>query len=261
MIWFFIKKNFCDGWDNLLFLALFNLIIIALLSAAFFTVSALIDISSIAAFAVLAVFICLINVLLFAFSDSALRLADFKSVSIKESFAVIPSVWKTGLFFGITVLLLIFMAAGAIPFYFGMKNMAGLILGSVLFWVLVVAVLSLQWFMPLQSYFGGSVIKNVKKSFILFFDNTGFSVFMFIYSCIVFVLSAFLGFMAPGITGVILGYNNALRLRMYKYDWLEEHSELPAKQARRSIPWDELLAEDRETLGPRDFKSFIFPWK
>jgi len=36
MIWFFLKKNFCDGWDNLLFLALFNLIILGLCALAFF---------------------------------------------------------------------------------------------------------------------------------------------------------------------------------------------------------------------------------
>jgi putative membrane protein len=70
-----------------------------------------------------------------------------------------------------------------------------------------------------------------------------------------------LGFIAPGVSGVILAYNNALRLRMYKYDWLETQSGLSRKDARRRIPWDELLAEDKETLGPRDFKSFIFPWK
>ena len=261
MIWFFIKKNFCDGWDNLLYLALFNLIIIGIVSGAFFAVSFLIDISVIAAVAVSVIFISLINIPLLALSDAALRLADFKSVSVKETFAGIAQTWKAGLLFGVIELVLIFIALVVLPFYFGMRNMIGFALGAVIFWIFVAAILSLQWFMPLQSYFGGSVIKNVKKSFILFFDNTGFSIFMFIYSCIVFFLSVFLAFMAPGITGLILGYNNALRLRMYKYDWLEKHPELPTKQARRSIPWDELIAEDRETLGPRDIKSFIFPWK
>ena len=203
----------------------------------------------------------LINILLLALSDAALRLADFKSVSVKETFAGIAQTWKAGLLFGVIELVLIFIALVVLPFYFGMRNMIGFALGAVIFWIFVAAILSLQWFMPLQSYFGGSVIKNVKKSFILFFDNTGFSVFMFIYSCIVFAMSGILGFLAPGITGVILGYNNALRLRMYKYDWLEAHTDLPPKEARRSIPWDELLADDRETLGPRDLKGFIFPWK
>ena len=33
------------------------------------------------------------------------------------------------------------------------------------------------------------------------------------------------------------------------------------KKERRQIPWEELIYEDRETLGPRKLKSFIFPWK
>ena len=49
--------------------------------------------------------------------------------------------------------------------------------------------------------------------------------------------------------------------RLYKYDYLEEHPELTTKKERRHIPWEELIYEDRETLGPRKLKSFIFPWK
>lgn len=242
-------------------LALFNLIMLALLTGAFFAVSALADISVAAAFAGSFIFIWIITIPLLGFSNAAHRLADFKSVSVKEVFASFISVWREALLFGLILAALVFAAFIALPFYFAMGNILGLVLGSVIFWVLVVSVLSLQWFMPLQSYFGGSFRKNLKKSFILFFDNAGFSLFMFIYSCILFALSGFLGFMAPGITGIILGYNNALRLRMYKYDWLEKQTEFSPKQARRHIPWDELLAEDRETLGPRDLKSFIFPWK
>jgi len=261
MVWFFIKKNFCDGWDNMLLLVLFNLILFALLAGAFFTVSALVEVSPAASFAAVPLFVCALNIPLLAFSNAALRLAGFKSVSVKEIFAEFGAVWKTALLFGVLIVLLIFTAAVALPFYFGMGNLLGIVLGAVIFWTLVIAVLSLQWFMPLHSYFGGPFRKNLKKCFILFFDNGAFSVFMFIYSCIVFAVSGILVFLAPGITGVILGYNNALRLRMYKYDWLEAHTDLPPKEARRSIPWDELLADDRETLGPLDLKGFIFPWK
>lgn len=261
MVWFFLKKNFCDGWDNLLFLALFNLIILGLCALAFFAVSSLAGISVPLSLCCALVFICALCVPLFAVSGASKRLADFKSVTVKETFAAFLSVWKSAAAFGLLIAVLVFMAAVALPFYFGMGNMVGLLLGSVIFWVLVIAVLSLQWFMPLYSYFGGGIRKNIKKCFILFFDNTGFSIFMFVYACVIFALSAFLGFIAPGVSGVILAYNNALRLRMYKYDWLETQSGLSRKEARRRIPWDELLAEDKETLGPRDFKSFIFPWK
>jgi len=261
MILFFLKKNFCDGWDNLLYLVLFNLILLALFASLYFALSLLISVSVPLALLVSAVSVCILMIPLFALSDSCARLADFKSVSVKETFAAFSAVWKDAVLFGLLVQLLVFMGAVALPFYFGMKNILGLVLGSLIFWILVVCVLSFQWFMPLRSRFGGGFRKNIKKCFILFFDNTGFSIFMFVYACVIFALSAFLGFIAPGVSGVILAYNNALRLRMYKYDWLETQSGLSRKEARRRIPWDELLAEDKENLGPRDFKSFIFPWK
>ncbi|MBR4011819.1 MAG: hypothetical protein IKI98_03255, partial [Spirochaetaceae bacterium] len=87
-----------------------------------------------------------------------------------------------------------------------------------------------------------------------------FSIFIFIYNLILAVLSCVV-FVLPGFSGICLSLNNALRLRLYKYDWLEEHPDIPLKEARKQIPWGELIAEDYETLGPRSFKSFIFPWK
>ena len=75
------------------------------------------------------------------------------------------------------------------------------------------------------------------------------------------MLSVFLAFLIPGLAGIALAQTNAFRLRLYKYDWLEQHTDLTPKEARKHIPGGELIAEDRETLGPRSFKSFIFPWK
>ena len=66
--------------------------------------------------------------------------------------------------------------------------------------------------------------------------------------------------MLPGFTGVLLAPVNALKLRLYKYDWLEEHPEL-TPQERKHIPWYELIADDNEAIGPRTFKSFFLPWK
>jgi hypothetical protein len=48
---------------------------------------------------------------------------------------------------------------------------------------------------------------------------------------------------------------------LYKYDWLEEHPELTTRAEQKKVPWNELLAEDDETVGHRTFKSFFFPWK
>ena len=163
--------------------------------------------------------------------------------------------------FALVLTLLVVLAVVAIPFYLRVGNLFGIFLAALVFWMLCLCVLALQWFMPLRSQLHGGFRKTLKKRFIIFFDNAGFSVFMFFYTLILAVLSVFLAFLVPGFAGIALAQNNAFRLRLYKYDWLEQHTDLTPKEARKHIPWGELIAEDRETLGPRSFKSFIFPWK
>jgi hypothetical protein len=63
--------------------------------------------------------------------------------------------------------------------------------------------------------------------------------------------------LAPGVGGLLLGQSVALKLLMYKYDWLEENPE----GDRKHVPWDELLYEERESVGHRSLKGMIFPWK
>ena len=139
--------------------------------------------------------------------------------------------------------------------------MMGSCLALFIFWIDIFYILSIHWFVPLRSLLKNNFKKCLKKCFIIFFDNTGFSVFMGIYDLVLIAFSVlFIGFF-PSIAGIIIANTNALRLRLYKYDYLEEHPELKTKKERRQIPWEELIYEDRETLGPRKLKSFIFPWK
>ena len=92
---------------------------------------------------------------------------------------------------------------------------------------------------------------------LLSMDNSGFSVFLFIHNIIALFLSAVFAFMFPGPVGVLLYIDQALRLRLLKYDWLEANPEAN----RRKIPWDALLIDEREITGTRTLKNFIFPWK
>jgi hypothetical protein len=142
-----------------------------------------------------------------------------------------------------------------------MNSLLGLALASVIFWFLVITGLSIQWFIPLRARMHDKFFKCLKKCYIVFFDNAFFSIGVFIYTLFLYVLSILFVFLIPSFSGVLLALNNALRLRMYKYDWMEQHPELTPKEARKNIPWEELIAEDRDTVGPRNLKSFIFPWK
>ncbi len=237
-----------------------NIIIYAVIVGGYFLAGTVIDYPAIA-IPLLVVFGILVFILLFAVSACCAKIVNFKSVSLKEVFLQIPSVWKDAVLFALLVMGILFITSMAVPFYLRMGNLLGIALGAVIFWVAFVSILAFQWFLPLYSQLDGGFKKTLKKSYILFFDNTIFTIFLGIYSLFLLLFSVVLIFLAPGIAGIVLAHNNALRLRMYKYDWLEQHPEIPMRQARKKIPWDELTAEDNETLGPRTLRNFIFPWK
>lgn len=260
MILFLLKKNFCDGWDNLLTLIGYNFVLLALVGGGYFFLAKL---PPYAGIPIAVVLLLALIIMVFAINQTTAKYADFKSVPIKDTFLEIPNVWKDALLFAGLIVILVLIALKCIPFYFKMNNMLGLFLASVMFWFVVTVVLALQWFMPIQAQLGNKFRKTFKKCFIILFDNMGFSIFMFFYTLILAAISYFTITLVPGVSGILLSYNNAFRLRLYKYDWLEEHAEELKEQGKKRarIPWGELIADDRETLGPRSLKSFIFPWK
>lgn len=260
MIGFFIRKNFFDGWDHLLSLVFPNLLIFGLVVASYFLASLAANVASLAFLVVLVLGWCSVSIACFAFGPCAAEIASFKSVTFKDWLGNFPSAWKDGLLFGLITFLLPLLGTITIPFYLQMEGMVGLFLAALVFWFIFVCALSLQWFLPIRSLMGNDFKKCLKKSFIIFFDNPLFSLFMFIYTIFLVILSVALFMTVPGFCGVVLAQTNALRLRLYKYDWLEEHPEATPAEKKR-IPWKELVAEDRENIGPRTLKNFIFPWK
>ena len=260
MIGFLLKKNFFDGWDNFLPLALFNIAVI-LIVFLFFGLAYLL--SSISVLSLLSLFVCIIllGVLLLTVSNLMSRIADYKSFSFKEIGEEIKRTWRHGVLFAIIETFCWIVAGVAVPYYFSFQNFLGLFLGVTVVWIFAVIQLSLLWFFPIRSRLESNFRKCLKKCFIVFFDNTGFTFFMLLYSVVLIIMTPFLAFLVPGLSGILLAWNNAFKLRMYKYDWMEQHPEIPIQTARKQIPWDELLAEDRETVGSRSIRNLIFPWK
>ena len=70
-------------------------------------------------------------------------------------------------------------------------------------------------------------------------------------------VSIFTAFLFPGFGGLLVWHQAAMRLRLYKYDYLEEN---PGAN-RKKIPWDGLLVEEKEKVGKRTLRGMIFPWK
>ncbi len=261
MIWFFIKKNFFDGWDNLISIILYNGIFLALTVLGFFSTGAAFGLNPVMGFASVFLFMFLFMVFVFAVNQTTAKYADYKAPGIKDTFLEIPSVWKDALLLTLYIGFLVIVATNVMPFYWHLGTLFGVFLASLIFWLLVVAVLALQWYFPIRAQLGNNFKKAMKKSFMLFFDNAGFSVFLFFYFIFLLVLSIIFMSIMPGISGFLLAYNNAFKLRLYKYDWLDAHPELNRRKAVKQIPWDELLAEDKEILGPRTLRGLLFPWK
>ncbi|MGI5115999.1 hypothetical protein [Treponema sp. SP13] len=260
MYLFFIKKNFYDGWDNMLSLIVINLVIMTVSLGLLSLIYALQQ-SVPLVIALIILFGIVISILTLASGEVASSAANFGSAHIADFFRAIPSCIADGIRFGLILSVVGTAAYVCIPFYFAQKTLPTMFIGSMFVWLVVFTLLSLQWFVAIRSLMHNDFKKCLKKCFIVFFDNIWFSLFTVVYNFFLLALSVFLFGLLPSVAGITLAQVNALRLRLYKYDYYEAHPELKTPKEKRCIPWDELLQNDKETLGPRSFKSLIFPWK
>jgi hypothetical protein len=246
-------------WDNMFKIVTLNLgflavtaipIFIPALAAKFFGSIALEMILS--AFGIL---VC--SVYLAAASRSIMAISDYGSFRFIEFFENVKATWRAGLVMGLFIFLLYIVMTIIIPFYLGIESLAGLVLAAIVFWATIFGLLSFQFYFTVYSRLGSKIIKSLKKCMLISLDNSAFVFFMFIHNVVVLMISVIFVFLFPGPVGVLLYLDEALRLRLLKYDWLEAN---PGEN-RRKIPWDVLLIEERERTGTRTFRNFIFPWK
>jgi hypothetical protein len=254
MFGFLLRKTFYDLWDNLFKIALINLGFLALVVAGL-VVPSLFKAALPLSLAIMALCLLCCCVYLSASSLCIKALSDYGSLNITGIPRNFAAVWPAGVFFGAICLLGLFMGSTAIPFYFSIGSFAGLLLGSFLLWIMVAAVLAMQFYLSGRSRLGVQPLKIMKKCFIIFFDNIFFCILVGVASLVILALSVPLSLLLPGPGGVLLFLDEALRLRLLKYDWLETHP------GEKKIPWDVLLEEEREKTGTRSLKGLIFPWK
>jgi hypothetical protein len=256
MIGFLLKKNFFDLWDNLFRLVLINLGFIASLAIPVFIPTLFQELPALGMTALIigGLWCC---VYLSTAALTLKSLSDYGSFGFSDFFGNIKAAWPAGLFIGGFIIAAYVLCALVIPFYFGMGTIVGLLLAAVVFWTMATAVLAFQFFFAVRSRLGTKLRSVIKKCFIIFFDNPMFCIFSFLYNTICLILSTFLAFMLPGPAGLLLFLDEALRLRLLKYDWLEANPEAN----RRKIPWDALLIEEKKKTGSRSLRNFIFPWK
>lgn len=257
MIGFFIKKSFFDGWDNFFQIVLQNLIYIALL---FLTLTGVYFLGN---NIILFYLVMVLALLLFSLSfggsaDVVKNYADYKSETWGVYIKGVKRNLKHSLFFFLVVFVLSFMVFFTIPFYSSFESIIGLILCVILFWVLVFFILALPYYFPLMTFFPqDGPVKTMRKSFMVSFDNPGKSLFLLLHIIFDSVISVLTVGLAPGVTGIMLSSSVMMKLLMKKYDFLVENPD----KTKKDIVWDELLLEEKETVGVRTLKGMIFPWK
>ena len=260
MIGFLIKKTFYDLWDNMFKIVVINIGFIAATAIPIFLprfVARFIN-STALEIALSAFGILFCSVYLAAVAVSVKPISDYSSFSFGDFLRGFKIAWPAGLVMGFLIFLLYMVATIILPFYIAFESSVGLVLAAVIFWATVFALLSFQYFFTVYIRLGSKKIyKSFKKCMLVFLDNSGFSLFLFLHNTVVLLISLIFFFLFPGPAGILLYLDEALRLRLLKYDWLEANPDAD----RRKIPWDVILIEEREKNPSRTFKNFIFPWK
>ncbi len=274
MVFFLIKKTFFDFWDNLLTVILLNLgfILIGSLGISSFILFSESGFFSFTGNRVLFpyfisyVIIVIEFVVLFIYTGVVGKfvkdIADYKKPGFKDFFTYLKETYKASTIFAVIFLFfsMILVISGR---YYLIDNpqigelKIGFLLIILLYLLALVTVLASQFFFPLQSAINTKVVKNIKKMFMLFFDNAGFSIILFIVNIAVFLLSVLTFFLFFGPAVNLLLTAVAFKLRLYKYVYLEKN---PGTM-NKNIPWDELLALDKKTVGKRNLRNMFFPWR
>lgn len=256
MIGFLIKKTFFDMWDNLFSIFFLNIGFLAVVSVLIFFPSLFIN--NIVLFYCSTVVAILI---VFVYTGMASRIcrdiSDYKTPQLRDVIVYLKETYIKSLLFGLMNTVFIFLLSIALPTYLNFRSFIGIIAFAFLFWVAVLWLVSSEYYFPVQARFEIKFKDSIKKVLLLFFDNTIFSLGLFLGVIVIFVASAFIVFLLPGITTIFLWLDVGLKLRLYKYDYLDEN---PSAD-RKKIPWDVLLIDDKDRVGKRTLKGFIFPWK
>lgn len=257
MFGFLIKKSFFDLWDNFLPAILLNLGFIVIIAIPLVLPSVAVAAGPVVSMVVLAFGVLVTFVYLGGVYALAGEVTDYAAPGWTTFIDGVRSYLPVTLVFGGIFILHAVLLSIAIPVYSALGNMFGLLALAFLFWMSVIWLLSAQYILPVRGRLDKNVGKVLKKSFLLSFDNALFTIGVALGGVFIVVVSVFTAFLFPGIAGLAIWYHTAVKLRVYKYDYLEEHPE----ERGNPLPWDALLYDDRDRVGTRTLRGMIFPWK
>ena len=256
MIFFMFQKAFWDAWDNMGRVLLVNFVFVLLAAVPVFLPKVL---AGIPVLSMVSLFVGIL--LLFVYSGAVSAyirdLVKYDSPEIKDIWGHLKDNWKISLLLGVVVCFFYFVCVTGFRFYSSLGNVIGLVGLAFLFWIFVLVSVALIFFYPVMNNLDRDFRKIVKKSFILFFDNTGTALVLAFMIVVNSVVSVALALILPGIGGILILQESAMKLLLMKYDYLEENPDAN----RKKIPWNALIRDEREKVGKRTLKGTIFPWK
>jgi uncharacterized membrane protein YesL len=257
MFGFLIKKAFFDMWDNFLGIVIINLGFIGLLAIPFLLPPVVAPGGGLLFWLVVAAGVVILFVYGGVVSMITRDMANYERPEFRKAVEYLKETWVAGVVFGLITVAIAVVMVFSLAVYGGMGNLLGFAALVFLGWALLIWSFSSQYFFPIRAQLDTSLKKIIRKCFIVFFDNTLFSIGLAIVGVLIAIGSVFTAFLIPGFAGLMLWYQVALKLRLYKYDYLEENPEAN----RKKIPWDALLIEDQDRVGKRTLRGMIFPWK
>ena len=225
MFAFLIKKSFFDLWDHFLPAILINLGFIALLAIPITLPEVVHGAGPVASIAVIVVGVVLLFIYLGGVFYAAGRFADYKSIEPKEFFHAMLTWSKSTVTLSLITIVHVALLLVAFPVYSAMQSIFGLFALALIFWMSVIWWITAPYYLPVRYRLATDIKAIIKKSFIIFFDNTLFSILSALGSIVFLALSFITAFLIPGVMGVAIWYQTALKLRLYKYNYLEEHPE------------------------------------
>jgi len=258
MFFFLMKKAFFDGWDNLEILVITNLVIFITGIALIWPLLVLMESALPVFFALLGVIMIFETILLGVASALTSALVDYRRVTWTDIPRFFKRIWKQYLILGIAAVFFVLISLLGIMYYSNFMNLLGITASVILLWILVGTYLTVLWYFPASNRLQGNFKIWMKKSVMLMLDNFLLSLYLgFIMVPLFLIIWPMTAFTTFGPSGILLYFNSALRLLMYKYAWLEENP--GAKRSR--VPWHEILVNEKKQIGKRTLKGMIFPWK
>lgn len=254
MISFLIKRSFWSFWENMLSMVLINLFFIihvALVAVALnFLMSNLIVMIVIIAIVSISALFYLITVSKLVFE----LLKNQERITIRKFFQN----YKSSVVQSIPMLIFCLIYFSLL--LFTMRNytkLEGTMVTTVIFfllaWIILFSLIAFGYFLSLQHHMNDKLFVTIKKCLILFFAHPLLSIVLAFFTIFQLSISVVLLFFLPGISSVIVLWEEATRILMLKYDYIEKNPDIDI----RKFPWDVVLADEKERLGHKSVRDLL----